>query len=303
MTYQKTSKILIDLQKSTPIFNYRNIIESIALLENKKKVMRLVVDNTSFQNIASTMEKLGLAVVRSGLGLKTSFRTDLGDVYTEFTDLDDPEAKEFMIMVAADADVAKYAVGLEDKGNTPGKLGKLLGYPDCCVSVYEKISEQLDWLTIFLTNTPHRHVYSYGANRMSYLFGEKSLFFDYFPCGLTCMETCNLSFRMTSILEKYRMIDLMREIKRDMQTPILIRKGIIIFLRDALYTADKQTLHYDLSKSRLHGWKVNPGAEKDYIWDSNRLTRKDNMIFFYQNKKYLGHFAEKILDDRLFIFE
>jgi hypothetical protein len=235
--------------------------------------------------------------------LKTSYKTNLGDVYTKLANRDDPEANEFIIMVASDINIAKYAINIEDHGNDPSKLGVLLGYPECCVSAYEQISEQIDWLTVFLSNTPRRSVYPFGANRMAYLFGEKSLFFDYFPCGLTCEATCNLSRQMASVLEKYQLSDLLINIKSEMMTPILIRKGVIVFFRNAIYEADKQTLIYDLSKAGLHGWKVIPGADSDFVWDSNRLTRIGNSLFFYHNEKYQGQFEEEALNNRLFIFE
>lgn len=299
----KPTDILTELKEKTPVFSSRNIIEAIALLENKKKVMRLVVNDSSSRFIVPSMLQLGFAVVRSKFRLKTSYTTHLGDVYTEFVEADDPEADDFIIMVAKDIGMAKYAINLEDDGDAAGQLGDLLGYPECCVSAYKQISEKNDWLTVYLSNTPHRSFYPYGANKIAYLFGEKSLFFDYFPCSMTCEDTCNLSVQMTLVLEKYQLSGLRRDIRNALMTPILIRKGVIVSLRNAFFEDDRRTLVYDLGQATMHGWKVTPEADKDFVWESNRLRKEGETLFFYKNEKYLGHFVEEIIDNRMFSFE
>ena len=76
MFYEKW-EIINELQRKAPLFNYRNVIEAVALLEDKKKVMRLVVNDSAVPLIVSSLEKLGFAVACSKSRLKTAYSTCL----------------------------------------------------------------------------------------------------------------------------------------------------------------------------------------------------------------------------------
>ena len=293
---------LIDLHHRTPCFNLRNIIETLAVIDGKKPVMRLVVDDAAYDLVVPCLESFDLKIARSDFRQKPAFTTNLGDTYTESTDFNDPRGRDFSLMVALDSDLANHAMRIEDFQKDPGALGKILGYPDCCTVSYEKINEDTDWLMVFLSNTPFEKTYSYRTNRIAYLFDEKSLFFDYFPCSLTCEKTAEITSIISFMLMKYGMNDILEDLTEAMKLPILISDGVITQIKKSHYNKSSDTITFDLSKSRFHGWKVETNADDNFIWESNKIKRNNNILEFYRDSSRLG-IMEQTEYERLLIFQ
>ena len=293
---------LFNLHHKTHHFNLRNIIETLAVIDGNKPVMRLVVDDVAYKLIAPCLESFNLRIARSDFRQKSAFTTNLGDTYTNLIAFNDPRGGDFSLMVALNSEISTRAMEIEDYDTDPGALGNLLGYPDCCMASYEKINEVTDWLMIFLSNTPFEITYSYLANKIAYLFGEKSLFFDYFPCALTCKQTAEISLVISAIMRKHGLDDILKNFTKEMQYPILIIDGIIVQLIKSHYNAREDTLMFDLSKSRLHGWRVEKNADENFVWESNKIIRNNNILEFYKDSRSIG-IIEQAEYERLLIFQ
>lgn len=293
---------LIDLHHKTHYFNLRNIIETLALIDGKKPVMRLVVDDAAYELVVPCLESFNLKIARSNFRQKPAFTTTLGDTYTELTAFSDPRDGDFSLMVALDSELSTRAMRIEDYDEDPSALGKLLGYPDCCTASYKKINDDTDWLMVFLSNTPFEKTYSYMSNRIAYLFGEKSLFFDYFPCALTCKKTAEITSNISAIMKKHRLDDILEDFTKEMKHPILISDGVIVQLKKSHYNESRDTLTFDLSKSRLHGWRVETNADENFVWESNKIKRNNNILDFYRDSTHLG-IMEQAEYERLLIFQ
>jgi hypothetical protein len=96
------------------------------------------------------------------------------------------------------------------------------------------------------------------------------------------------------------MTDFVESIRKEMQTPIILRGGILIYLRGGFW--DNDHLVYDLSQASLHGWRVRDGADYDFVWSSNNLIRHNGKIDFFRDRSFLGTCVEKQLDNRLLVF-
>jgi len=297
----KDVRELIDLHRKTPHFNIRNIIETLAVIDGKKPVMRLVVDDAAYDLIVPCLESFDLKIARSDFRQKPAFTTNLGDTYTELTESNDPKGGDFSLMVALDSNLASHAMRIEDYQEDPGALGKILGYPDCCTVSYERINEDTDWLMVFLSNTPFQKTYSYRANRIAYLFDEKSLFFDYFPCSLTCKKTAEITSIISLMLRKYGMNDFLEDVTEAMKVPVLISDGVITQIKKSHYNKSSDTITFDFSKSRFYGWKVETNADDSFIWESNKIKRNNDILEFYRDSTRLG-IMEQTEYERLLIF-
>ncbi|MDP7526793.1 MAG: hypothetical protein QF852_04120, partial [Candidatus Marinimicrobia bacterium] len=130
---------LLDLHHKTSCFNLRNIIETLAVIDGKKSVMRLVVNDDAYEFVLPALKSFNLKIARSDFRQKPAFTTSLGDTYTELIDFNDPDGGEYSLMVSRTAELSTRAMHIEDYDEDPTALGRLLGYPDCCTASYEKI--------------------------------------------------------------------------------------------------------------------------------------------------------------------
>jgi len=278
-------------------------LEVIALLSGLKKVMRLVVDNKSHDLIVNKLSAFNLYAVRSHWNMKTSFRTSLGDVYTELTDQNDPESSSFVIMVSPKDKTAKEARALEDSSGKKGEIEKLFGYPLCCFRSYRNICKNRDWLEELLNNTKIKEFYPWCANRIAYLFNENSMFFDYFPCSLECDNTAAISRKMQELAPVYGLVSVCKKWIQEMCRPVLIRKGVVVQLREFNFNDQNGHLNFNPQKIALYGWKVAADADKDFTWGSDSIKRIGKELHFFKNGKSTGYFIEEINDNRLLVFK
>jgi hypothetical protein len=293
--------ILSDLSRKVVSFNNRNIIEGVCLLAGIKKVLRLVVHEHELTEISKTFEQMGLHVERSAKWLRTEYTTPLGDSFTSLSTVKDKDAY-FVVMIAKNKDNAIEAIRLEDGLDKSGKLEKQLGYPGCCYKRYNKISNHHDWLTEVLLNTPLSNYYSLKTNKIAYLLGGESIFYDYFPCSMNCNGTKKLA---QNIIEYFNKIGLSEEISKVcsiMKMPIIIRNGFITQFQEYEINIKKQTIIYDVKKIKLHIWKIRRDQEKDLLWISNRIAWDKYKFTIYSNERILKTVHQTMTTNRLFAF-
>jgi hypothetical protein len=235
--------------------------------------------------------------------MKASYKTPLGDVYTSLTDKNDPESDSFVMMVASSRKTAEKAMNLEDNGEDSGELENFLGYPDCCVKSYRNICETRDWLEELLSNTSRLMHYSWASNRIAYLFDENSLFFDYFPCSLECAKTAEISRNMWSLAPLYGISDICAKWRQEMCRPVLIRKGVIVQMKEYRFDNRNGQLDFNPRKISLHGWKIANRADEDFTWESDSIRRNGEELQFFKNGKVIGSFLEETTDNRLLAFK
>jgi hypothetical protein len=298
MTEADTLKNLV---RATPDFNFRNLLEALALLSGHKAVMRLSVHSESEPILRVTLESLGLVCIRSDYRQKTSFSSNLGDSYTEAVPFEIGGDLPYTMMISQKGHFAEKAIEMEDRAFDFKGLGRLLGYPECCIHSYEHIEEGNDWLKVYLSNTPLQFHYDHRNNKLSYLFSGMTLFFDYFPCSLTCRSTMEISDTMVKILESFGISEIAASIRSEMLTPVLILEGLLIFLSGSSLSEDGKALTYDLTRSRHWLWELHKGIEDHFFWDSDNIRIRDHILECYQGDILLGH-VQQTEFQRLLIF-
>jgi hypothetical protein len=280
-------------------YTVRNVFETIAVLDGFKPVMRLVLSDEYIPLVAHELRAFGLAVSASTWGLRPAYTTSLGDVYTDI-DRTGTRRCQRVVAVARSASSADAFLQAETDGDHEA-MGYMLGYPRCCMRAYQDLSEKRDWLTELLEHTSPHARYPHQTNRVAYLFDEHWLGFDYFPCSLLCADTKNIFETVARLARESGMHALVDQITTDLRAPILLKSGVVVQLRGAS-CADGMA-KYDLSRSRLYGWRVEEGADEDPIWTSDQVERINGELRFYRERRLLASSLEDVSSTRLLVFE
>jgi hypothetical protein len=291
---------LIALIDHTPGYTLRNVFETIALMAGYKPVMRLVLEDSSAMRVREELRDSNLAVVVSSWKLRPKYTTSLKDVFTEIVQSGELGGNERVVAVSRTEALAEQFLEAEIKGDDVA-ICDMLGYPRCCSLSYQNISSKRDWLTELLSNTTHCSSYPHETNRIAYLFNDRWIGFDYFPCSLQCVETKRIFTMVNALLHECGLGAMAEKIKAEMKMPILIRSGVIVQLREARVTPDRLT--YDLSRSGIFGWNVEEGADNDPIWSTDCVVRSALGLQFFSEQQFVMGLEEGRTSDRLLVFE
>ena len=228
------------------------------------------------------------------------YTTSLKDVFTEMVQAGEPGGDERVVAVARTEALAEQFLEAEIEGDDVA-ICDMLGYPRCCSLSYQNLSSERDWLTELLSNTTHCSSYPHETNRIAYLFDDRWIGFDYFPCSLQCVETKRIFAMIYALLHECGIGMMADKIRAEMKMPILIRSGVIVQLREACVTPDRLT--YDLSRSGIFGWNVEEEADKDVIWSTDCVVRSALGLQFFSGQEFVIGLEEGRTSNRLLVFE
>jgi len=276
------------------------MLEAVALLAGEKPVLRLVLGGSDISNARAVFEGLGLAVELSPWVLRTAYSTSLGDTYTLREHADADDSRDRVVMVAKGAALARRALSAETDDDPNNELGLLFGYPRCCVAAYERISSAHDWLANSLAATALDATCLADANRIATLFSEDWIGFDYFPCSLACRETERIARTVARLGRMAGFDDLIDRAEAAMGAPILLRRGVVLQLREASYVGG--TVRCPLAGARLHAWTIDGDADNDPAWDADTVEASEGQIRFLANGRPVATATTTRTSDRLVVF-
>lgn len=300
MNANSTIDTLETLHRDTKRFTAQNVIEALAVLSGIKPVLRMLLDGHTHPHIHNMLSSLGLCCIRSRSVERVMYITEMGDSYSGKAEDTGNADDLFVVMAARSRDLAERAVECEGSAELGSELGVLLGYPSCCVKAYENISQNCDWVESLFKQSPPAASYPSPSNKLSYLFMERSLIYDYFPCSLNCPDTARLSANVHQMLSDEGMGAVANQMLNQMTTPIFLKNGVIVSLEGAVMFGD--SLQFNLAKARMQVWKCVTNAEDDYFWESDRIRVRDNYIEMFRSSQYLGTLYQQPANNRLLIF-
>jgi hypothetical protein len=294
------SRELNGLHDALAAFTSRNICEAISMIEGVKPVMRLAIPASAAEMVAGVMSRLGATFARAPWRTRTVHTNAFGDVYTENVPEDEHPAGDVEVFISRQHGLAQRACEVAGTEEGAMEYGLLLGYPPCCITKVEEVSEERDWLTVLLESSELSRIYPFGANRIAYLFTERTLGYDYYPCSLHCRATAALAAQTGAMLGAHGLAELAQGMAEEMRTPILIRRGVVLRLRGARQTGER--VSYDLSRAEARVWKVVSGIEDDLLWQTSEIVKSDQALTLSGNGHPLACLEERTLDDRLLVF-
>jgi len=268
MNSNSSEALLRRLLAEIPSIEVRHAFELSALIQHRKEIVRVVVKSEELKFAESLLSKLGVYVKQCNRGLATERTTTLGDHWIIAVPLDDPRVEWQVLLASWDDSKVELGKRLEDEGDSR-QLGLLYGYPNCCIEAYESIAKEIDWLDILLADLRQRSQSAaphYAQNKIAYLFGGASLLPDYFPCSLRCQNAVQLAIDLRESAIACGLNDLVTDVERELQRPILIWRGLVVQIADGPRREDGAILfsgetslrfdwrpHYRIAPSFLEG--------------------------------------------------
>ena len=99
----------------------------------------------------------------------------------------------------------------EIEGNTT-EIGRLLGYPSCCVKAYDIISNFFEKWPLYYLNTDGPGLHSNLANRLTIAWGGISPIGELYPCSLECQNAKKLGQNFFRVTKKLGLLKLHQEL-------------------------------------------------------------------------------------------
>ena len=134
------------------------------------------------------------------------------------------------------------------------QIGELYGYPPCCVSQYEKIEDNPDWVGSLLQD----HLRRGGSppavsNKLAYLFSGNSFLPDYFPCSLHCRPSEAIASRMREAALMVGLSRLVLDTDREVCRPIIVYGGSL--LRPRSYRHEGGCIRFAAGNLDVFQWR------------------------------------------------
>lgn len=241
--------LILSLRSRLPSFSDRNVVELVAMLQLRKRVVRLVLDCWEWLVLRENLPALGIHGCNANFELKTVTSTKLGDNFTMSTAWRDQDAKVVLVYLAKNPEDINFALSLEKRPEDP-VLGELLGYPKCCVIGYNEIVAGRQWVEKILDIDKINNLSLY-ANKLGYLFrGSPSFLPDYYPCSLSCIGSAALGYANYLGLASFGLKDLAQSMKLKLLRPIVHLPGLLAQLTGAI--VDDRELLFDPALVRYY---------------------------------------------------
>lgn len=172
--------------------------EFISFLKGRKKIIRIVVDNSNNPFNHQLFNKFGF-IVKETLLFSSLENNSFGNLVSSVDKMNRKhynEVKMFSISKSIkDLDDFEFA---EVHGDIL-KAGKYLGYPKCCINNVEKINIlNGKWATFYLNDYRNNVSANYFTNRFPITWGGISIIGELFPCSLICPSAIKYSKTMHS---------------------------------------------------------------------------------------------------------
>ena len=206
----------------------RHVFEIAAVALSAKSVVRVVVAVEHIEACSERLRALGLHVAWPTRALAIDKETSLGDRYCRHVPFGDPAAVEAALLASQDPSLAEEGRHIDENGSVQ-QIGELYGYPPCCVSQYEKIEENPDWVGSLLLDHWRRGGRPPAvSNKLAYLFSGNSFLPDYFPCSLHCHPSEALANRMREAALMAGLSRLVLDTEREVCRPIIVYAGSLL---------------------------------------------------------------------------
>jgi hypothetical protein len=166
---------------------WRHLFELASVLHGQRPLARMVVPLVEVEALHVALSALGLHAGRPRVANRPVRRCG-DDRFCQRIPIDDADGTtdSAAVVVARDALSASDGQRIDDFGDS-AEIGRMLGYPDCCVEGYRSIEDGAEWTDLLAARArrvPAR--LSAECNCLAGLFDHRSLHPDYFPCMLGC---------------------------------------------------------------------------------------------------------------------
>lgn len=194
-----------------------NTLEFLYLLSDIKKVIRLYLPEHDLQGVLMLCTKENIKAVIAPYKMTTEPDKNKGGISSGGRLVSLSNKGSIILFCSKERTLAELACKAELQQDHH-KLGKLLGYPECCIKEYQKnlgesFNKQGD-LTEFILKKEKGFKKPYQCNYFPIYFGIPII--PHYPCSLSCNETIQFVNSTLKIKEldksKHQIISLMKSI-------------------------------------------------------------------------------------------
>jgi hypothetical protein len=213
---------------------FKNLVEFSLLLTNRKQVVRLVGNVDLFMDLQRLASVINFTISKSPFMLETVRSTNLGDQFQISTEWNDSKDNDFVIYLGGE-DAVLRAIEIESGDCSAEDTASVYGYPPCCATNYQLISDGKNWIEALLGNSTELW-YDYRANKISSLFPPYlSLHQDYFPCSLDCVGSLEKCRSAEQSLKECDLAEMLPHIKDHLSGIFVLYDQTLWFARKYLY--------------------------------------------------------------------
>ncbi len=249
-------------------------LDIIYALEGLKKVSRIIVPEENIEQIKIFLGNLGLKVSISNFKVKKE--SDFLRGYSDkgfILDKNSREKGNFFVYASRDSESVEKAKIFEDK-NDHASLGKILGYPDCCVKFFSEnflieskrkndyilpaLKNSSGWKFPFVNNAAIRHM-------------DISLLSN-FPCSFGCEESREIGRKNFQMIEKISP-DISKIFSEMLKCPVIYteNEGISI-LRGAEIFENKIKYKSFIGSARSNLYNLIANNHEIYVYEKNSFS-------------------------------
>ena len=193
----------------------------------EKAAVRLVLPDAIARGVDAVFSEMGYCGAMSPISI-----TAIGEHWGQLEHA--PDAGPWtgfthQVLVFGETDeVVSQALAEELKGDS-AVVGRLLGYPECCVDAYPALSQAAScWPAYLIERTSPPRTVSMWCNRLASLWGGTCPTGELFPCSLTCPNAVQYGQRADKLLRDHGFGPLAAEIRRQSSRRIFWLDGEVV---------------------------------------------------------------------------
>lgn len=265
------------------LIHISRIFDFVGAVEGVKPVSRIVTNESYFEKLQESCAILGVYIARSPFKLRLH-RSALGGIFLSEANTDDENAEKIYIYISKDSALIDETIQLDTKGGKQDaisiqRMGRLFGYPDCCIDNYNKfLLNNEERLYVQLERTPIKKSYYFYNNKLCTLFGQLCLITDMYPCSFACANAAKLAKGLLEAATTY-FPDFSSEVLSGLRRPILLI-NIFVF-QFLIYAVNSNSLEYDSKGMSLPNISQNV---KEIIMNNNKIVFTNNELLFHRDK-------------------
>lgn len=133
-----------------------------------------------------------------------------------------------ILVVSPDHKFSEHILDLELFGES-SEVGRILGYPDCCVEAYPHLALEAErWPDALMARSHPSLSVSMWCNRLASLWGGTCPTGELFPCSLQCANAIRYGKLADALLHEHGFVPLAEEIRKQGRRPIYYLDGEVV---------------------------------------------------------------------------